>query len=63
MCLFNSLRYAASKLDINLNTAFRWRYRFLKKPSEHKPAELVGIIEADETFMPENLKGSKKMLR
>ena len=63
MCLSNSLRYAASKLDINLKTAFRWRHRFLKSPSEHKPTELVGIIEADETFVPESFKGSKKMPR
>ncbi|SGZ06101.1 IS1595 family transposase [Moritella viscosa] len=63
MCLSNSLRYAANKLDINLKTAFRWRHRFLKSPSEHKPTELLGIIEADETFVPESFKGSKKMLR
>ena len=63
MCLSNSLRYAASKLDINLKTAFRWRHRFLKSPSEHQPTELVGIIEADETFVPESFKGSKKMPR
>jgi hypothetical protein len=62
MCLFNSLRYAASKLDINLNTAFRWQHRFIKSPSEHKPAELFGIIEADKTFVPEIFKGSNKML-
>lgn len=63
MCLSNSLRYAANKLDINLKTAFRWRHRFLKSPSEHKPTKLAGIIEADETFVPESFKGSKKMLR
>ena len=63
MCLSNSLRYAANKLDINLKTAFRWRHRFLQSPSEHKPTELAGIIEADETFVPESFKGSKKMPR
>ena len=63
MCLSNSLRYAANKLDINLKTAFRWRHPFLKSPSEHKPTKLAGIIEADETFVPESFKGSKKMLR
>ena len=63
MCISNSLRYAANLLDINLKTAFRWRHQLLKSPCAHKPTELVGIIEADETFVPESFKGSKKMPR
>ena len=63
MLLSNSLRYAANKLDINLKTAFKWRHRLLKSPCAHKPTELVGIIEADETFVPESFKGAKKMTR
>lgn len=63
MCLSNSLRYAANLLDINLKTAFRWRHRLLKSPCAHKPTELIGIVEADETFVPESFKGSKKMPR
>ncbi|MGB5446398.1 MAG: IS1595 family transposase [Psychromonas sp.] len=63
LCLSNSLRYAANLLNINLKTAFRWRHRLLKSPCAHKPTELVGIIEADETFVPESFKGSKKMPR
>jgi transposase-like protein len=57
------LRYAANLLDINLKTAFRWRHRLLKSPCAHKPTELIGIVEADETFVPESFKGSKKMPR
>jgi transposase-like protein len=61
MLLSSSLRYAAKKLDINLKTAFKWRHKLLKNPCAHQPTELVGIIEADEIFVPESFKGSKKM--
>ncbi len=63
MLLSKSLRYAAKQLDINLKTAFRWRHKLLKSPCAHQPTELVGIVEADETFVPESFKGSKKMTR
>ena len=63
MWLSHSLRYIANHLNINLKTAFAWRHRFLKNPCDHKPTKLVGIIEADETFIPESFKGSKVMTR
>lgn len=63
MLLSSTLRYAAEQLDINLKTAFKWRHKLLKSPCAHQPTELVGIIEVDETFVPESFKGSKKMTR
>ncbi|NRB42589.1 MAG: IS1595 family transposase [Pseudomonadales bacterium] len=57
------LRKAASELDINLRTSFRWRHVFLKKPSKAGCNKLTGIIEADETFIPESFKGRKVIAR
>ncbi|NRB38087.1 MAG: IS1595 family transposase [Pseudomonadales bacterium] len=54
-----SLRAAAKELDINLRTSFRWRHVFLKKPNSPECERLIGIIEADETFIPESFKGRK----
>lgn len=58
-----SLRSVAAELDINLRTSFRWRHAFLKKPRNKGCSKLIGIIEADETFIPESFKGKRKMLR
>lgn len=58
-----SLRKAASELDINLRTSFRWRHAFLKSPQNQGCSKLTGIIEADETFVPESFKGKRKMPR
>ena len=32
-------------------TAFRWRHRFLRAPSDDKPRRFTEIVEADETFI------------
>ncbi|PSU31748.1 IS1595 family transposase [Photobacterium lutimaris] len=61
--LSNSLRNIANKLNINLKTAFEWRHRLLKSPCNHKATELLGIIEADEAFLPQSFKGSRQMPR
>ena len=37
-------------------TAFRWRHRFLGAPVADKPKKLIGIVEADETFILESFK-------
>ena len=57
------LRKAANELDINLRTSFRWRHVFLKNPSKAGCNKLTGIIEADETFIPESFKGRKIIAR
>jgi len=58
-----SLRKAAKKLNINLRTSFRWRHTFLKNPAKHGVSELNGVIEADETFLPQNFKGKRRIER
>ena len=63
MWLTAKIREAASKLDINVKTAWRWRHQLLSNPRQNKPSELHGIIEADETLFPYSEKGSKKLAR
>jgi transposase-like protein len=58
-----SVRAAASQIGVHRNTAFRWRHRFLERPRHDQPEHLVGIAEADEMFMLESQKGSRKLNR
>lgn len=58
-----SLRKVAARLDICLETAFRWRHRFLQAPKALKPKELDGAVEADETYFLHSEKGSRKLKR
>lgn len=56
-----SLRRAAARCKIALDTAFRWRHRFLKIPKDKKAKALSGIVEADETFILKSQKGSRNI--
>ena len=57
-----SLRKAAARCGVSLDTAFRWRHRFLSS-AKHVKAEVVkGIVEADETFIRKSAKGSKRLV-
>ncbi|WP_422802356.1 IS1595 family transposase [Telluria beijingensis] len=58
-----SVRAAAKRIDVHRNTAFRWRHRFLHRVKDDRPARLSGIVEADETFLLESQKGSRKLDR
>jgi len=58
-----SLRKSAKALNITLRTSFRWRHIFIKAPASFHPSELTGIIEADETFLPESFKGKRQIER
>nr|WP_306391883.1 IS1595 family transposase [Massilia sp. REN29] len=58
-----SVRAAAKRIDVHRNTAFRWRHRFLDSVKDDRPARLSGIVEADETFLLESQKGSRKLDR
>jgi transposase-like protein len=58
-----SLRKSAKALDITLRTSFRWRHMFIKAPASFNPSELTGVIEADETFLPESFKGKRQIDR
>jgi transposase-like protein len=50
---------AADRCDVDYTTAFRWRHRFLAALNLDKPRQLVGIVEADETFILESFKGRR----
>lgn len=54
-----SITKLSHKLDVARTTAFRWRHRFLKAPTERRPTEVSGIVEADETFFVESFKGNQ----
>lgn len=60
-CMFDGLPLwrVAEELGISITTAFRWRHRFLKAPTNNKPSEVSGIIEADEMFFLESHKGKR----
>ena len=57
------VRAAADGVKVHRNTAFRWRHRFLDRVKEDRPAALHGIVEADEMFILESQKGSRKLDR
>ena len=54
-----SVAKAAACCEVAYTTAFRWRHRFLMAPARDKPTRLVGIVEADETFILESFKGRR----
>jgi transposase-like protein len=54
-----SIAKAAERCGIDPTTAFRWRHRFLSALNLDKPTSLSGIVEADETFILESLKGKR----
>jgi len=51
----------AEVLGVSVSTAFRWRHRFLKAPTQSKVSEVAGVIEADEMFFPTSLKGHRNI--
>jgi transposase-like protein len=57
-----SIAKAADRCDVDYTTAFRWRHRFLSALNLDKPRQLVGIVEADETFILESFKGKRSDL-
>jgi transposase-like protein len=56
-----SLRKAAARSGIHLETSFRWRHRFLASARDNKARAVTGIVEADETFILKSAKGSRKI--
>ena len=57
-----SLRKAAARTDIHLETSFRWRHRFLAAAKDKKAVSVTGIVEADETFILKSAKGSRNLV-
>jgi transposase-like protein len=58
-----SVRAAAKQVGVHRDTAFRWRHRFLDRVKHDRPKALTGIAEADEMFILESQKGSRKLDR
>ncbi|KAF7599549.1 IS1595 family transposase [Candidatus Dactylopiibacterium carminicum] len=58
-----SVRAAAKQCQIDKNTAFLWRHRFLQQVARHQATHENGIIEADETFFLESFKGQRHLPR
>lgn len=52
-----SLRKIASKLEINVATAFSWRHKLMRAYASNQ--RLTGIAEADETFFLHSDKGNR----
>jgi transposase-like protein len=57
-----SLRKAAKRVGVHLETSFRWRHRFLATSKSAKATAVTGIVEADETFILKSAKGSKRLV-
>lgn len=57
-----SLRKAAKRAGVCLETSFRWRHRFLAASRDKRPSVVTGIVEADETFILKSAKGSKRIV-
>jgi hypothetical protein len=54
------LRKAARRCGIVLDTAFRWRHRFLQLPKQKKA--VAGMVEVDETYFLRSQKGARKIV-
>ncbi len=57
-----TLKECARELGVAESTALRLRHRFLSAVVAHQPKELVGLVEADETYFHESQKGSRKLI-
>ena len=58
-----SVRRSAKQVEVAITTSFRWRHRFLRLAKDDRPAQLTGIAEADEMYVLESHKGSRKLTR
>ncbi len=58
-----SVRKSAARVQVNTETAFRWRHRFLGSSHKIEPKVLSGVVEADEIFFSKSMKGSRALKR
>lgn len=58
-----TIRESAKIANVDVTTAFRWRHRMLKAPSQARDAEMDGIVEADETYFLVSFKGNRFIAR
>ena len=57
-----TVRASADHCNLAVNTAFRWRHRFLEA-AKKAPQKLKGIVEVDETYVLESHKGQRTLDR
>jgi len=64
-CLLESetVRKAAQRVGVHPSTSFRWRHRFAPGAACKRPTLLGGMVEADETYLLESQKGSRRLDR
>ena len=64
-CLLDSrtVRASAEAVQVHRTTSFRWRHRMVAGFTSERPAQLAGTVEADETYLLESQKGSRKLTR
>ena len=64
-CLLGSrtVRTSADAVQVHRTTSFRWRHRMVAGFIRERPARLAGMVEADETYLLESQKGSRKLTR
>ena len=61
---FKPIKYISEKLDICIQTSFRWRHKILSIMEKlFMDDKLSGIIETDETFFRESEKGNRHLNR
>lgn len=58
-----TIREAAKRLDVNTKTAFAWRHKMLTALGTYAPKTLNGKVQCDETEVPVNQKGCRKLNR
>jgi transposase-like protein len=58
-----SIRRSSAEVGVASTTGFRWRHRFLALSKNDRPERLAGIAEADEMYVLESHKGSRKLDR
>jgi hypothetical protein len=53
----------AKEVHICVDTAFRWRHRFLQQATGNQPRGVPGLMEVDETYLRRSEKGSRHIDR
>lgn len=56
-------RASADAVQVHRTTSFRWRHRMVAGFIHERAARLDGVVEADETYLLESQKGSRKLTR
>ena len=64
-CLLESrtVRASAEAVQVHRTTGFRWRHRMVAGFIRARSVRLTGMVEADETYLLESQKGSRKLTR